>query len=59
MTMRITKSSAFGIAALGLGVAAGLSFRPAQIALSLLFVLWLMFVALPWLVAQLAPLSER
>jgi hypothetical protein len=45
--------------AIGLGVAAGLSFEPAQIALSVLFVLWLMFVALPWLVAQVAPPLRR
>ena len=45
--------------AIGLGVAAGLSFEPAQIALSALFVLWLMFVAVPWLVAQLAPPLKR
>ncbi len=60
--MRITtsaRSAVFWVVAAGLGVAAGLSFRPAQIALSVLFVLWLMFVALPWLVAQVAPLSQR
>jgi hypothetical protein len=57
--MRITKSAVFWAFAVGLGVAAGLSFRPAQIALSLVFVLWLMLVAVPWLVAQVAPLSER
>jgi hypothetical protein len=57
--MRITKSTVLWVVAVGLGVAATLSVRPAQIALSLAFVLWLMFVALPWLVAQVAPLGER
>jgi uncharacterized membrane protein HdeD (DUF308 family) len=57
--MRITKPGVSWAIAIVLGIAAGLNFRPAQIALSLLFVLWLMFAALPWLVAQVAPLSER
>jgi hypothetical protein len=55
----LTKPGVSWAIAIGLGVAAGLSFEPAQIALSALFVLWLMFVAVPWLVAQFAPQLKR
>jgi hypothetical protein len=56
--MPITRPAVSWAIAIALGVSAGLNFRPAQIALSLLL-LWLLFVAVPWLVAQVAPPLRR
>ena len=57
--MPITRPAVIWAAAIALDVAVGLDVRPAQIALSLLFVLWLLFIALPWLVAKVAPPLRR